>query len=179
MSTEPATAAPGRAVPFPAATATVRRARVTTVAAALALGSVTVATILLWHPYPARDDFSYEGFASVRDAAWAGFVVDCVGYGVAGVALAIAVCLLVPGRGATLATVGAVPTAVGAMLFAAADYVFAAVGWYATEPDALSRDAGAGLMSYLGDHLGHLAGPQIVGFLLMSVGACDPEPAAP
>jgi hypothetical protein len=170
MSTQPVTATSGRVAPLPVPGAVVSAARVTIVSAGLALGSAAAVAMLLWRPFPERDDFSYAGMAAVRDAAWAGFVVDAVGYAVAGVTLGLAVCLLTRGKGAGWANVGGVLTGLGSMLFAFGIYAFAVVGWYATEPAALPEPAGTAFMSYFGDHLGHLMGPMGAGFLAFNVG---------
>lgn len=169
MSTYATTVTPSIDGVAPAAVTSAARVRI--VAAALVLGSSAVAATLLLRPGPARNDLSYASFAAVRDGAWAATVVDHVGFIVAAFALAIAVCVLTPSRGAVWANIGAVLTAVGGTLFAGGVIAIGVLGWYATAPDALSPASGTALMTYLAENPGHVSGPQIPGFLLFNLGS--------
>jgi hypothetical protein len=141
------------------------------VAAGLALSSLASAAALLWSPGPDRDDHTYASFAAVRDAAWAGMLLDVAGIVVAGITVGLAVCMLVRARGTLLATLGAAGTAVGGALFGAGIYAYFNLAWYATEPDAIPASAGSALMSYLADNPVHLAALQAPGLFLFSLGA--------
>jgi hypothetical protein len=141
------------------------------VASGLALSSLTTATALLWSPGPDRDDHTYASFEAVRDAAWAGMLLDVAGIVVAGITVGLAVCMLVRARGARLAALGAAGTAVGGALFAAGIYAYFNLGWYATEPNAIPASAGSALMSYVADNPVHLAALQAPGLFLLSLGA--------
>jgi hypothetical protein len=141
MSTQHAIVPPGEAAAPAAATS---RARTTIVAAILVLGAVAVATVLLWHPGPPRDDFSYASMAPVRNATWFVALLDAIGYVAVTVALAVAACLLAPARGARWANTGAVFTALGGIAFGVGDFAYGVLGWYATS-NALSADAGSRL----------------------------------
>jgi hypothetical protein len=147
------------------------RARATIVAAALTLGALASATIVLWQPWGGRNEFAYDALAPRRDAAWLGSVIDGVGIAAIGVGLALAACLLVRRRGGTLATVGAVLSALGGVLFAAAIISAGTLVWYVTDTGALPAETGTAMMSYVEDNLGHVAALQVPGFLLYTLGA--------
>src|SRR5207344_2844636 len=117
MSGQPITATSGGSPTSLAATPE-GRARVTIVASALTLGSAAVAAVLLWHPGPPRNDFSYTALAPVRDATWLGMLIDSIGLSAAAIGLSISVCLLTPARGAVVANVGAVLATLGGAVFA-------------------------------------------------------------
>ena len=146
------------------------RARVTAVAVALTLGSSLVISMLLWHPWPDRDDISYGAFAPIRDTAWLGLILDSIGYATAGIALGVAVCLLVRERGAFTATMGAALVALGGALFAAGSYSLGVLGWYATATDAIPVASGTSLMTYVDHNLAHVAAMEIAGFLMFNIG---------
>src|SRR6185295_12000224 len=122
------------------------------VSAVLALGAVAIAVIVLWQPWGERDALSYEDIAPHRDAAWLGTLVDGLAIAAVGVTLALAVCRLVRARGAALAT-------------------FGSLSWYATSPDAVPPDAGSAFMTYVNDNPGHVMLPQMIGFLLFTLGS--------
>jgi hypothetical protein len=140
------------------------------VAAGLALSSLATAAALLWSPGPDRDDHTYASFAAVRDAAWAGMLLDVAGAVVAVITVGLAVCMLVRARGALLATLGAAGTAVGGALFSAGVYAYHNLSWYATEPNAIPASAGSALMAYVADNPVHLAALQVPGLFLFSLG---------
>ena len=144
--------------------------RSTIISAALALGAGAVAVMLLWNPWPARNELSYGAVAPIRDNTWLGISVDGVGLAVAGFALSLTACTLVRQRGAVLATVGSIVTSLGGLLFAMGAFAFAAFSWYATETDAIPTSAGTDLMEYAADSPGHIMGLQIAGFLLFTIG---------
>jgi hypothetical protein len=145
------------------------RARVRVVATALASGAVAASVNLLARPLPADDFDTYAASAPVRDALWVFSIIGAVGTAVAYIAVGLAVCLLVPTRGAVWATVGALFTALGGVGYAAGFFAIGAVHWYATS-DAIPTDAGTALVTYAGEDSGHVFGPQIAGFLLFVVG---------
>jgi hypothetical protein len=128
--------------------------------------------VLLWHPGPARDDLSHAAMAPVRHATWSVALIDAVGYATAAVALSITVCLLARPRGARWAAAGAVLTVLGGITCATGNYAYGALGWYssATATDALPADTGAKLMTYIKNNPGHMATPEIAGFLALNLG---------
>ena len=146
------------------------RGRITIIAAALALGAGTVAAMLVWNPWPARDQLSYGAVAPVRDNTWLGMTLDGLGLAVASVALSLIVCLLARQRGAVWATVGSILTSIGGLLFAMGAFAFAAFSWYATHTDAISTSAGTELMNFAADNPAHIMGLQMAGFLLFTIG---------
>jgi uncharacterized membrane protein len=97
-------------------------------------------------------------------------VLDAVGSGLALTAFAIGVCVLVTQRGRTLATVGAAFAIFGHILLAAGVFAVGVLFWYATDTDALSEQAGTGLLDYFQERLGPVIGPQFVGFATVAIG---------
>jgi hypothetical protein len=162
MSTESATAST-RNVVVPS------RSRL--IAAILSVAALIVAVVVLWQPWGERDGLAYADLAPHRDGAWLGSLADGLAFAAAGVALGLAVCLLAPVRGRVLATVGAVGTALGGALFSAGMVGFGALAWYATNPAALSPEAGTALLAQVKDNPGHLLVVQMAGFLLFTLGA--------
>jgi hypothetical protein len=152
----------------PSAADRIRAAIVSTV---LALGAVTVAVIVLWQPWGERDALSYDDLAPHRDGAWLGSLVDGLAIAAIGVTLAIAVCRLAPKRGAALATIGGVLTGIGGIAFSVGMFAFGSLAWYATSPEAVQPEAGEALMAYVNDNPGHVLLPQMIGFLLFTVGS--------
>src|SRR5919112_2782575 len=87
----------------PPASSAQTRARAAIVAAVLTLGAIAVAAVVVWQPWGERDHLGYADLAPHRDAAWLGTLFDGLGYAAIGIALGLAVCMLAPGRGSTLA----------------------------------------------------------------------------
>jgi hypothetical protein len=146
------------------------RARAAVVSVALAAGALASSVVVLWQPWGQRDQFGYADLAPLRDAAWTGAVIDALGFAAMGVAVGIAVCLLVPARGAVWATVGAVLSGLGGVAFAAGMASFGVLVWYVTATDALPAAAGTTLMAYVEANMGHVGALQAPGFLAFTVG---------
>lgn len=170
MSQQPALAptVPGA---VPVLTDRTVRARSTVIAALLVLGSLAAAVVVLWQPWGARDSLGYADIAPHRDAAWLGVIVDGLAIAAVGVTLGLATCWLAPRRGAVWATVGAVVTGFGGMLFGAGMFGFGALAWYATEPDAIDAAAGTALLAHVEAQPGHVLGVQMAGFGLFTLGS--------
>jgi hypothetical protein len=150
--------------------ATSNGSRTTLVASGLALSAAAVAAVLIWHPWPARDQFDYGDIAPIHDAMWGAIVVDAVAFAVVGLTLSIVVCGLVRSRGAVWASIGAVLATLGGIALAMGEFGFAAISWYSTEPDAVSVAEGTKLLDYTVDHPEHGMVVQMAGFLLFTVG---------
>jgi hypothetical protein len=146
------------------------RGRTLIVAATLALAAGIVAIVLLFRPWPVRNSFLYQELAPVRDAIWTAILVDAVAFAAIGISLSLVVCLLAPGRGARIANVGAIVTTLGGTLFAMGAFAFAAMTWYITDPAALPVADGTGLLEYTVANPEHVLLPQMLGFLLFTVG---------
>jgi hypothetical protein len=155
----------------PPASSAQTRARAAIVAAVLTLGAIAVAAVVVWQPWGERDHLGYADLAPHRDAAWLGTLFDGLGYAAIGIALGLAVCMLAPGRGSTLAATGAVMTGLGGVAFCAGMVSFGSFAWYATSTDAIPADAGTALMAYAEDNPGHILGVQMAGFLLFTLGS--------
>jgi hypothetical protein len=146
------------------------RGRTLIIAATLALAAGAVGLVLLFRPWPARNSFLYQELAPVRDAIWTAILVDALAFAAIGLSLSLAVCLLARDRGARLANVGAIITIGGAILFAMGAFAFAALTWYATDTAALPVAEGTRLLAYAVANPEHVMLPQLLGFMLYTVG---------
>ena len=146
------------------------RARQWIVGATLAVAAVVVGVVLLFRPWPARNSFLYADLAPVRDGIWAAIFIDALAFAGIAISLSLAVGMLVRTRGAALANVGAIVTILGGILFAIGAFAFAAFTWYATDPTALSPESGARLLEYAVANPEHVMIPQMLGFLLYTLG---------
>ena len=149
----------------------ISQGRTTIIAVALGLAAAAEAAVLLWNPWPARDDLSYDAVAPVRDDTWLGITIDALGFGTMAVMLGLAVCVLVRARGSRWANAGAVLASLGGVLYAMGAFAFAAFSWYATETEAISAKTGTALMEHAEDNPEHILLPQMAGFLLFTVGS--------
>lgn len=145
--------------------------RSTLVASALAVSAIAVASMLLWHPWPVRDRFSYGDIAPVRDGMWTGILIDALAFAVIGITLSVVVCALARSRGAVWASVGAVLTSLGGIAFAMGAFAFASLAWYATDTAAIPVESGTEFLKYAVDHPQHGMVMQMAGFLLFTLGA--------
>lgn len=149
--------------------------RLRLVAAALATSAVTLAALVVTHPWGPRLDsssdevFSYGQLLEYREAAWPSMLVDGFAYGILAVCAAVAVCHLVAGRGRVAALVGSVATVAGGLLFAMGAAGHATLAWYATSP-GLSGAAGCDLIGYVNDNPVQVLAPQMAGFALVTLG---------
>jgi hypothetical protein len=150
-------------------------ARIRTAAVALAASSLTVAGLLATKPWGDRldssqDDFlDYDKLLEVRDAAWAAMLVDGFAYAVVALTLGLGVLHLARDRGRGAALAGAVLATAGGILFAIGAGAFATFAWVATEP-GLPRGAGRTLVAYANDHVGHVIGADMAGFVTFTLG---------
>jgi hypothetical protein len=78
--------------------------------------------------------------------------------------------MLVRARGAALANAGAVITIGAGILFSIGSFAFATLAWYATDPTAIPTDAGTALLAYAVANPEHAMLPQMLGFLVYTVG---------
>ena len=151
-------------------------ARIRTVGIALAAGAVTIAGLLAAQPWGDRLDSSadavlaYDTLREVRGAAWAGMLVDGFAYAVVALTASLAVVHLAPSRGRVAALVGAVLTTAGGILFAMGAGAFATFSWFATAP-GLVEGAGRSLVDYANGQVLHLLGPDMVGFVVYTLGS--------
>jgi hypothetical protein len=143
-------------------------ARRRSVAVVLALGAIAAAANLLARPVLAEDSSVFAQVAPDRDAVWMFGLVGAISTPTAYLAVGLAACLLVTARGAGLATVGAILTGFGALGYACGFFAFHALSWYGTA-EVLSPQ-GAEFLTFVGDDSGHVFGPQVVGFLLCTLG---------
>lgn len=154
-------------VPTPSATADRR----SLLSGALALGSLTVAALLVVRPWGGRDEFGYDDVAPIRDAAWAGLVADGLALATVAVTLSIVVCSLAPRRGRFWASVGAALTTIGGIVFASGAAALATVLWYATDEDTVPVDVGTDLAKLVADgDASHATVLQMAGFLAFTLG---------
>jgi hypothetical protein len=150
--------------------------RIRVVAAALGASAATICVLLATTPWGDRLDSSsdevltYDDLVKVSDAAWPSMLLDGFAYAVIGLALGLGVLHLVRGRGRVVALVGAVIATAGGVLFAMGAAAFATIVWF-VGADGLSDGTGQALVDFANDHPGHLLGPDMVGFLLSTIGS--------
>jgi hypothetical protein len=170
MTTTSAVSTKAGAVVLPAGSVRIRIA-----AAALAVAAATVAALLATKPWGDRldsgaDDFLvYDKLLEVRDTAWAAMLVDGFAYAAVGVTLGLCMLHLARTRGRVAALVGAVLTTAGGILFAMGAGAFATFAWFATAP-GLPDGAGQALVDYANDHVGHVVGVDMAGFVTFTLG---------
>ena len=153
----------------PAGPAGPARARI--VAAVLVVGAFTSAAFGIWHPEPgAGNSFGYDVVAPIRTSWWAWHLFGGLGVVAAAIAVALAVCLLVPARGATWATLGALLTALGGLSFYGGVAAEGVLGAYATDPEALPAESGATLLTFVDDNFEPVGLVLIPGLALLAVG---------
>lgn len=136
----------------------------------LAVSAATIAVLLAITPWGDRDEFAYREVAAVRDSLWTGLLLDGLAFACLGVTLGLVTCFLVTGRGHLAATIGAVLTGAGGLLFALGSASFATLAWYATSP-ALPPEAGTALLEWAEANPARAMGPAMAGFLAFAVGS--------
>jgi hypothetical protein len=144
-------------------------ARALVVSVVLAVAAIVAAVNLLARPLAAVDTDSLSALAPARDAVWTFALVGGFTTAVAFVAVGLAVCMLVPRRGAALATAGALLTTIGGILFCAGFFAWGAVSWYATS-GAGGPDASRALFAFVQAEDGRAFGLQVAGFALSLLG---------
>lgn len=148
-----------------------RRARTRVTAVALMVGSLVTAGLTAWHPEPdSHDHFAYDVVEPIRTEWWAWHVFGGIGMAAAAVAASLAVCMLVPRRGAMLATTGAVLTSLGGLAFAAGIAAEGVLFAYATDTDGLSAEAGRELMHHANENPELYVAAIIPGAILLTLG---------
>lgn len=146
-------------------------ARARIVAAVVVVGAITSAAFGIWHPEPDSDDtFGYDVIAPIRASWWAWHLFGGLGTAAGAIAVALAVCLLVPARGATWATLGALLTALGGLAFYGGVAAEGVLGAYATNPEALPTQSGTTLITFVNDNFQYIGVVLIPGFVLLTLG---------
>lgn len=140
--------------------------RTTIVAVGLALSAVIAAANLLGRPIAAIDTEIYAELEPVRNAYWTFALVGGVSTALTYILAGIAACMLVLRRGATLATAGAVLLCIGGVLFGAGFFASGAVSWVST--GVVAGDPT--FFDYFQEHSFRAFAPQLVGFLLSTIG---------
>lgn len=162
-------------VPPPAEVATgaavgiASRARVWIVGTGLAVAATTVAGLLVWLPWGARNEFDHESIAPIRDTAWLGITLDGLAMGVLAVTVALASCMITPGRGGRWADVGAVITVLGGIAFAMGAFARGVLSWFATT-ESIGADAGGTLLALVTEAPTRLLLVAMAGYLSVTVG---------
>jgi hypothetical protein len=147
------------------------RGRSLLVAVMLAAAAATSAGVLLFRPWPVRNSFLYSELAPLRDAIWTAVFIDAVAFATISIALALAVAMLTRTRGARLATVGGVMTMLGGVLFAMGMFAFGAFTWHVTDSSVVPVDVGTRALEAVVASPEHLLLPQLLGFLLVTLGS--------
>ena len=150
--------------------------RLRVAAAALAASAATVTVLLASTPWGDRLDSSadevlnYDDLVTVQDAVWPSLLLDGFAFAVIGLTVGLGVLHLARSRGRIVALVGAVMTTAGGILFAMGAASFATLAWFAGA-DRLSDGPGQALVGYANDQPGHLMGPEMAGFALLTLGS--------
>lgn len=143
-----------------------RISRPASIAGLLTLFAVIAAAAMLGRPLAAADFDNFEAFAAARNEAWVFSLVTGLAIGASYVLAGIATCWLVVGRGAPLATAGAVLTGIGGLLFASGFFALGVASWFASA----DVPGGADHFEYVQDNAMRAFGPQAAGFLLSVLG---------
>lgn len=154
----------------PPLASTIARVRRTLIAVPLIAGGIALATLQLIVPWGERNQLGYEALAPIRDAAWTGIVIDSIAMIALGLGLSLVVCRLAPAKGAVWATVGAVLTSAGCVLFGLGAFGFATLVWHATDPSLVAPAEGAALLEYAVASPQHAMVFQMAGFLAFTIG---------
>ncbi len=140
--------------------------RAATVAALLAVSAAIAAAAILGRPLAAVDFDNLDVFKGERNEVWVFSLVSGLAIGASYVSAGIATCLLVVGRGARLATAGAVLTGIGGLCFTSGFFALGAASWFASA----DGPGGPEQFQYLQDNAMRAFGPQAGGFLLSGIG---------
>jgi len=143
-----------------------RNSRPVSVAALLALSAVIAAAAILGRPLAAANFDNFAAFAAQRNEVWVFSLVSGLAIGASYILAGIATCLLVVGRGAGLATAGAVLTGLGGLSFTSGFFALGASSWFATA----DVPGGAEHFEFVQDHAMRAFGPQAAGFMLSVLG---------
>jgi hypothetical protein len=153
----------------PSSRASPARARI--LAVVLAVGAITYAAFGIWHPAPGGGGgVGYDVIAPIRTSWWAWHLFGGLGIAAAAIAVALAVCLLVPARGATSATLGALLTALGGLALDGGVAAKGVLGAYATDPEALPALSGSTLLTFVDDNFEPVGALLVPGFVLLTLG---------
>jgi hypothetical protein len=144
--------------------------RAHSVAAVLVVGAFTSAAFGIWHPAPGGGGFGYDVIAPIRTSWWAWHLFGGLGVAAAAIAVGLAVCLLVPARGATWATFGALLTAPGGLAFYGGIAAEGVLGAYATDPAALPAESGTTLLTFVDGNFEPVGALLIPGCVLLTLG---------
>lgn len=136
----------------------------------LALGAVTSATLLLLTPWGERNEIGYAAVAPIRDAFWAGILLDGLAMVAVTLGLAIVVHRLAGHAAAVLARSGAVLAVAGGVAFALGGFGYATLAWHVTDASVLDPAAGTAVLDSAIESPQHSLLVQIVGFLAMTLG---------
>lgn len=140
--------------------------RAGSVAALLVASAAIAAGAILGRPIAAVDFDDLGVLAAQRNELWVFSLVSGLSIGASYVLAGIATCLIVTGRGASLATAGAALTGIGGLSFSAGFFTLGAASWFASA----DLPGQAAHFEYLQDNAMRAFGPQMAGFLLSMVG---------
>jgi len=148
--------------------------RIRLVAAVLAAASVTLAALVVTHPWgerldsSAEDVFTYGYVVDNHANAWPAMLADVIAFGLIAFCVAIGAVHLVRGRGRTAATVGAALVVLGGLLSAMGSFAFTTILYFVAE---LPEESGRALTDTANDDVKHLLGVEMAGFLLFTLGS--------
>lgn len=141
------------------------------VALGLVVGSLGSAGLGFWHRnYEPGTPIPYATFSPIHEAWWAWHLFGGLANTLMCVTLAVAACVLAPGRGRVWAAIGAAATVLGGLLFGAGVAAEGAAMGYAGNPRALPQEAGAALLRYMNEHPESYVVPILPGLILSTLG---------
>ena len=136
----------------------------------LVLGAATSAVLLLLTPWGERNEIGYAAVAPIRDAFWAGILVDGLAMVAVALGLALVVHRLVGGVRPVLVGAGGTLATAGAVAFALGGFGYATLAWHVTDASVLDPAAGAAVLRSAVESPQHSLVVQIAGFLMMTLG---------
>ena len=136
----------------------------------LVLGAVISAVLLLLTPWGERNEIGYAAVAPIRDAFWAGILLDGLATVAVTLGLSSVVLRLVQSTGAVPARLGAVLAVAGGVIFALGGFGYATLAWHLTDPTILDPAACTAVLHSAIENPQHSLLVQIVGFLAMTLG---------
>lgn len=147
------------------------RTRAALVAIGLVAGALGSAGLGFWHRhYEPGAPIPYAEFSPIHHGWWAWHMFGGLANTIMTISLAIATCMLVQKRGAMWATIGAVMTLLGGVLFGAGVAAEGAAMGYAGDPAGLPQRSGQLLLTYINDHPQMYVAPILPGVILSTLG---------
>jgi hypothetical protein len=153
-----------------------RRGRLALLFAAIVVTSTSafaLSFVSFLHPIGSGDELlpDYAAIAPHRDYLWAFFTIAGVQLIVGACAAALATLLLARDRGARWATAGSAVVWLGAAIYGVGIGGWAAVSYFATDPEALGPATARRLVASVNDDAAHMVAVPVGGAVLVALGS--------